>query len=76
MVKDYVIPISCTRYKSLGEPDLENTDIKRAFYIGYGDGGVIGVSMGVEARLNSLRRTAELMGFNEVNVILEVEDEE
>nr|QYF49711.1 MAG: hypothetical protein 1 [Guangxi cystovirus 7]QYF49772.1 MAG: hypothetical protein 1 [Guangxi cystovirus 15] len=74
--KRYTIPLNRKRYESLGRPDLSDPDIKRAFYIGYGDGGIIGIGLGVEGRLSSLRYTAELMGFNEVEVVVEIVDNE
>lgn len=75
--RKYTIPLTRKRFESLGRPDISfSFDIKRAFYIGYGDGGIIGISMGVEGQLASLRRTAELMGFNDVDVVVEIIDDE
>lgn len=74
--RKYTIPLTRKRFESLGRPDLSEPDIKRAFYIGYGDGGIIGISMGVEGQLASLRRTAELMGSNDVDVVVEIIDDE
>lgn len=74
--RKYTIPLTRKRYESLGSPDLSEPDIMRAFYVGYGDGGIIGIGLGVEGRLSSLRRTAELMGFNDVDVVVEIVDDE
>lgn len=74
--RKYTIPLTRKRFESLGSPDLSEPDIKRAFYIGYGDGGIIGIGLGVEGRLSSLRRTAELMGFDDVDVVVEIIDDE